>query len=47
MRSNAFMSFNHFFASPLGSVIGAVLIFLLGYFAALVFGSLSKRRSTP
>lgn len=46
MPSNSFMVFNHYLSSPIGSVIGAILIFLLGYFAALVFGSLTQKALT-
>lgn len=46
MLSTSFMVLNHYLASPIGSVIGAILIFLLGYFAALIFGSLTKKALT-
>ncbi|MDO4897355.1 MAG: mechanosensitive ion channel [Moraxella sp.] len=34
---------NHYLTSPIGSVIGAILIFLVGYFAALILGSFTKK----
>lgn len=46
MQPNSFALFNHYLSSPIGSVIGAILIFLLGYFAALIFGSLTKTALT-
>lgn len=46
MHPNSFMAFNHYMTSPIGSVIGAILIFLVGYFAALIFGSLTKKALT-
>lgn len=46
MHPNSFMVFNHYMTSPIGSVVGAILIFLVGYFAALIFGSLTKKALT-
>lgn len=46
MHPNSFIVFNHYMTSPIGSVIGAILIFLVGYFAALLFGSLTKKALT-
>ena len=46
MDPHFFPVVNHYLASPIGSVIGAILIFLLGYFAALVLGSFAKKTLT-
>lgn len=46
MHPNSFMVFSHYLTSPIGSVVGAILIFLIGYFAALMFGSLTKKALT-
>ncbi|MDO5650638.1 MAG: mechanosensitive ion channel [Moraxella sp.] len=44
--NHAFMVLNQYFTGPIGSIIGAILIFFLGYFAALIFGSLTKTALT-
>lgn len=41
-----FDSLTLFLSSPIGSMIGAILIFLVGYFAALMFGSITKTALT-
>lgn len=46
MNAHSFALTNHFLSSPIGSVIGAILIFLVGYFAALIFGSLTQKTLT-
>lgn len=46
MEPQFFPVINHYLASPIGSVIGAILIFLVGYFAALILGSFTKKALT-
>lgn len=46
MESHVFPVINHYLTSPIGSVIGAIFIFLIGYFAALVLGSFTKKALT-
>lgn len=37
------LAINQYFAGPIGSIIGAILIFFVGYFAALMIASLTKQ----
>lgn len=46
MNPHFFPTVNHYLTSPIGAVIGALLIFLIGYFAALVLGSFTKQALT-
>ena len=46
MNPHFFPVVNHYLSSPIGSVIGAIIIFLLGYFAALILGSFTKKALT-
>lgn len=46
MQPHSFAVLNQYMATPVGSAIGAILIFLVGYFAALFLASLSKKALT-
>lgn len=46
MNPHFFPEFHHYMVSPIGSVVGAIFIFLIGYFAALVLGSFTKKSLT-
>ncbi len=43
MQMQPFELLNYYLRSPIGSVLGAIIIFLLGYIFALIFGAITRK----